>query len=41
VATWDGSAPVELRYEGIDGTPGVVIVQRGRVGPVLNAATLP
>lgn len=41
VATWDGTGPVELRYDGIDGTPGVVIVQRGRVGPVLTAARLP
>lgn len=41
VATWDGTAPLELRYDGIDGTPGVVIVQRGRVGPVLTAASLP
>jgi hypothetical protein len=43
VATWDGTTAVELRYEGLDGaaTPVVVIVQRGRIGPVLSAASLP
>jgi hypothetical protein len=38
VATWDGAAPVEMRYEGVDDTPGAVIVQRDRMGPVLTAA---
>jgi hypothetical protein len=43
VASWDGTAAVELRYEGLpsDAPPVVVIVQRGRLGPILTAASLP
>jgi hypothetical protein len=42
-ASWDGATPVELRYDWPHGeaTPVVVIVQHGRVGPVLTAASLP
>jgi hypothetical protein len=38
---WDGTTPVELRFEGLDDRPGAVIVQRQRMGPVLAAAALP
>ncbi len=43
VAIWDGAAELELelRRDGLDGGHGAVIVQRGRMGPVLSAAMLP
>lgn len=43
VASWDGSEPVafEVEIEGLGEADGAVIVQRGRVGPVMSAALLP
>ena len=41
VATWDGASAAELRYEGLDDAAVAVILQQGRVGPVLAAASLP
>ncbi len=43
VASWDGREAVEFTVEidGLGGADGAVIVQRGRVGPVVSAALLP
>lgn len=41
IGRWDGSAPLALRREGIGAGPLAVIVQAGRLGPVLAAAELP
>lgn len=43
VASWDGVEPVEIAIEidGLNEADGAVIVQRGRVGPVMSAALLP
>ena len=43
VASWDGTDPVEIAVEidGLGDADGAVIVQRGRVGPVMSAALLP
>ena len=41
VAIWDGATAAELRHEGLDDAPVAVILQHGRVGPVLTAASLP
>ncbi len=38
VGRWDGSAPVDLRYEGLKDGPVAVIVQKTHMGPVLTAA---
>jgi len=39
IARWDGAAPVDMRYEGLEDGPVAVIVQRKHMGPVLTAAT--
>ena len=39
IARWDGTAPVSMRYEGLEDGPVAVIVQRKHMGPVLTAAT--
>ena len=38
VAIWDGVTPVEMRYDGVEDSPGAVIVQKDQMGPVLTAA---
>jgi hypothetical protein len=40
IGRWDGSAPVDLRYEGLEDGPVAVIVQKTHMGPVLTAAKL-
>jgi hypothetical protein len=39
IARWDGSGPVDMRYEGLEPGPVAVIVQRSQMGQVLTAAT--
>ena len=41
IARWDGSAPVDMRYEGLEEGPVAVIVQRARMGQVVAAGTSP
>lgn len=41
IARWDGTTPVDMRYEGVEEGPVAVIVQRTKMGPVLTAAQLP
>lgn len=41
IARWDGSAPVDMRYEGLEEGPVAVIVQRARMGQVVAAGTAP
>jgi hypothetical protein len=40
IARWDGSAPLELRYEALGDGSVAVIVQGRHLGPVLTAAEL-
>ena len=40
IARWDGSEPLELRYEELGDGPVAVIVQGRHLGPVLTAAQL-
>lgn len=40
IGQWDGTSAVELSFDGYDGTPTAVILQRGRAGPVLSAAVM-
>jgi hypothetical protein len=39
IARWDGTAAVDMRYEGLEDGPVAVIVQRKHMGPILAAAT--
>jgi hypothetical protein len=41
IARWEGNAPVDMRYEGLEEGPVAVIVQRTHMGPVLTAGTAP
>jgi len=40
VARWDGSSPVDFRYDGVEEGPLAVIMQRSHMGPVPTAAKL-
>jgi hypothetical protein len=39
IARWDGTAPVDMSYDGLEEGPVAVIVQRAHMGPVMTAAT--
>ncbi len=41
VARWDGTAAVDMRYEGLEDGPVAVIVQKVHMGPIVTAATNP
>jgi hypothetical protein len=40
IGRWDGSAPADLTYEGLEDGPVAVIVQKTHMGPVLTAEKL-
>jgi hypothetical protein len=41
IGRWDGTEPMELRYDRAGDGPVAVIVQRAKMGPVLTAGKLP
>ena len=41
IGRWDGTTPLDLRYEDVGDEPMAVIVQQASMGPVLTAARWP